>query len=105
MVESDAPLSLRQEVPGILAGRGETGLDILNFTNLLNKKWGNVYDIDFPYARTLANFSGIDPVTGKYSLLVADEFRRKLRTGCVEVGRPIRAIALVDTGDGSLHTF
>ncbi len=59
-------LSLRQEIPGIFAGRGEIKLDILNFTNLLNKKWGNVYDIDFPYARTLANFSGIDPATGKY---------------------------------------
>ena len=59
-------LSLRQEIPGIFTGRGEIKLDILNFTNLLNKKWGNVYDIDFPYARTLANFSGIDPATGKY---------------------------------------
>ena len=59
-------LSLRQEIPGIFAGRGEIKLDILNFSNMLNKKWGNVYDVDFPYARTLANFAGIDPATGKY---------------------------------------
>ena len=59
-------LSFRQEIPGIFKGRGEIKFDILNFTNMLNKKWGNVYDIDFPYARTLANFAGVDPATGKY---------------------------------------
>jgi len=59
-------LSFRQEIPGIFVGRGEIKLDIFNFTNMLNKKWGNVYDVDFPYARTLANFAGIDPATGKY---------------------------------------
>ncbi|MDE2084860.1 MAG: TonB-dependent receptor, partial [Xanthomonadaceae bacterium] len=60
-------LSFRQEIPGIFKGnKGEIKFDIYNFTNLLNKKWGNVYDIDFPYARTLANFAGIDQATGKY---------------------------------------
>ena len=59
-------LSFRQEIPGIWKGRGEIKFDILNFTNMLNKKWGNVYDIDFPYARSLAGFAGVDPVTGKY---------------------------------------
>jgi outer membrane receptor for ferrienterochelin and colicin len=70
---ADAPwvnqvnLSFSQEIPGIFAGnKGQIKFDIFNFTNLLNKKWGNIYDIDFPYARTLANFAGVDPVTGKY---------------------------------------
>src|SRR5581483_11112583 len=60
-------LSFRQEIPGFFNdAKGEIKFDILNFTNLLNKKWGNIHDIDFPYARTLANFSGIDQATGKY---------------------------------------
>jgi hypothetical protein len=60
-------LSFRQEIPGFFAGnKGEIKFDIYNFTNLLNKKWGNIYDIDFPYARTLANVAGVDPATGKY---------------------------------------
>jgi len=33
---------------------------------MLNKKWGDVYDIDFPYARSLAGFAGVDQLTGKY---------------------------------------
>ena len=52
-------------MPGIW-GKGEVKFDIFNFANLLNKKWGEVYDIDFPYNRTLANFAGIDQATGKY---------------------------------------
>ena len=58
-------LSFSQEVPGIW-GKGEVKFDIFNFANLLNKKWGEVYDIDFPYNRTLANFAGVDQATGKY---------------------------------------
>ncbi len=60
-------LSFRQEIPGIFPGnKGEIKFDIFNFTNMLNKKWGNVYDIDFPYVRTLANVVGVDQATGKY---------------------------------------
>jgi len=58
-------LSFAQEVPGIW-GKGQIKFDIFNFANLLNKKWGEVYDIDFPYNRTLANFAGVDAATGKY---------------------------------------
>jgi len=60
-------LSFAQEVPGIFAGnKGVIKFDIFNFTNMLNKKWGDVYDVDFPYARTLASFAGVDQATGKY---------------------------------------
>jgi outer membrane receptor for ferrienterochelin and colicin len=58
-------LSLEQEIPGFW-GKGSIKFDIFNFANLLNKKWGEVYDIDFPYNRVLANFAGIDQATGKY---------------------------------------
>ena len=54
-----------QEILGIFTGRGEIKLDILNFTNLLNKKWAT-YDIDFrTHARWLISL-GIDPATGKH---------------------------------------
>ena len=60
-------LSFAQEVPGIFKGhKGEIKVDVFNFLNMLNKKWGEVYDIDFPYNRTLANFVGVDQATGKY---------------------------------------
>ena len=60
-------LSLKQEVPGIFAGnKGELRFDFYNVLNLLNKRWGDIYDVDFPYMRTLASVAGVDPVTGQY---------------------------------------
>jgi len=60
-------LSLKQEIPGLFAGnKGEIRFDFYNVLNMLNKKWGDIYDIDYPYQRTLANVVGVDPVTGKY---------------------------------------
>jgi outer membrane receptor for ferrienterochelin and colicin len=64
-------LSFVQEVPGFFAGnKGEVRFDILNFGNLLNKDWGQIYDVPFAtaggFTRSLANFRGVDPVTGQY---------------------------------------
>jgi hypothetical protein len=60
-------LSLSQEIPGIFKGnKGEIRLDVYNFLNVLNKKWGEQYYVGFPYTRNLAAFGGVDPATGKY---------------------------------------
>jgi len=64
-------LSFRQEIPGFFAGnKGEIRFDILNFGNMLNKDWGQIYDVPFAtaggFGRSLANFRGIDPATGQY---------------------------------------
>ncbi len=64
-------LSFRQEIPGIFKGnKGELRLDLYNFGNLLNKKWGNVQAASFSggggFSRDLASFAGVDPATGKY---------------------------------------
>jgi outer membrane receptor for ferrienterochelin and colicin len=64
-------LSFRQEIPGIFAGnKGEIRFDILNFGNMLNKDWGDIYDVPFAtaggFSRSLANFRGVDPATGQY---------------------------------------
>ena len=60
-------LSFRQEVPGIFKdNKGEIRFDVFNVGNLINKKWGQIYNPNFPYGRSLANFAGVDPATGKY---------------------------------------
>lgn len=65
-------LSFRQEIPGIFpdGAKGELRFDIFNLMNLFNKDWGQQQYVAFPYNRTLANYQGIDPTTGKmiYSL-------------------------------------
>ncbi|MEO5558422.1 MAG: Oar protein, partial [Dokdonella sp.] len=64
-------LSLRQEIPGLFKGnKGEIRFDIFNLGNLLNKDWGQIYDVPFAsaggFTRGLANFRGVDPATGQY---------------------------------------
>ena len=60
-------LSFSQEIPGIFKGnKGIVKLDVYNFTNLLNKHWGIEHRVDFPGGRYLADYYGVDPVTGKY---------------------------------------
>ncbi|GAA0721921.1 TonB-dependent receptor [Dokdonella soli] len=60
-------LSFRQEVPGLFAGnKGEIRFDLFNVGNMLNKKWGQIYNPNFPFTRSLANFAGVDKATGKY---------------------------------------
>ena len=59
-------LSLRQEVPGFFENKGEIRFDIFNIGNMINKKWGQIYNPNFPYNRSPANYAGVDPVTGKY---------------------------------------
>ncbi|PWK92183.1 TonB-dependent receptor [Fulvimonas soli] len=60
-------LSFSQEIPGIFKGnKGVIKLDVYNFTNLLNKKWGIEKRETFPGGRALADFYGVDPATGKY---------------------------------------
>lgn len=64
-------LRFSQEVPGFFEGnKGELWVDILNFTNLLNKKWGHIEEAPFNsnggQRLGVAQFGGIDPTTGKY---------------------------------------
>lgn len=64
---SQVDLSFRQEIPGLFkGGKGEFRLDVYNFTNMLNKRWGVEKRADFPLTRTLADSAGVDPVTGQY---------------------------------------
>lgn len=59
-------LSFVQEVPGLFEGnKGEIRFDFFNIGNMINKKWGQIYNPNFPYGRSLANFAGVGP-DGKY---------------------------------------
>jgi Carboxypeptidase regulatory-like domain len=58
-----------QELPGFMKGHKTTfTLDVLNFGNLLNKKWGRVDEIGFPSNRSFVNFNGLDNGRYVYSL-------------------------------------
>lgn len=60
-------LRISQELPGFFKDhKSEIWLDVLNVGNLINKDWGQVYEVGFPLRRNVAQFQGIDPVTGKY---------------------------------------
>lgn len=58
-------LRISQEVPGIWSGnKGSLSLDILNFGNLLNKKWGHINEVGFQsaggQARSFVDYVGLD---------------------------------------------
>ena len=65
-----------QEFPGFVKGhKAVFVLDVLNFGNLLNKKWGRVDEISFQsnggQPRNFVNFAGIDP-QGRYIYSVSN---------------------------------
>jgi hypothetical protein len=74
-------LRLSQEVPGFNPKhKGVVSFDILNFGNLLNKRWGRIDEMAFQsqggQTRSFVNFVGIDQASGKYiySTRTVDDF-------------------------------
>ena len=60
-------IRLSQELPGFFKGhKSELWLDIINVGNLIDKDWGEVYEVGFPLNRGVALFQGVDAATGKY---------------------------------------
>lgn len=58
---------ISQELPGFMSGhKSEIWLDIMNVGNLINKDWGQIEEIGFPFYRRVATLAGVDPATGKY---------------------------------------
>ena len=77
-----------QEVPGFRPShKGAIIFDILNFGNLLNRKWGHIDEMAFQgqggQIRTFTNFVGIDPASGKYiySTRTPDDFTTRQNRG------------------------
>jgi hypothetical protein len=55
-----------QELPAFSSKhRASLSFDILNFGNLLNKKWGRIDEIGFPSNRSFVNYAGLN-AAGKY---------------------------------------
>ncbi len=64
-------LNVSQEIPTFFKGHKAVFVfDILNFGNLLNKRWGRITEMAFNgnggQTRSFVNFAGIDSTTGKY---------------------------------------
>ncbi len=72
-------LRVSQEVPGFVSGhKGVVALDILNFGNLLNKKWGRINEMGFSdgtggTVRKWINYAGTD-ANGRMIYSVNDPF-------------------------------
>lgn len=70
-------INLSQEIPSFFKGhKAVVVFDILNFGNLLNKRWGRITEMAFNgnggQTRSFVNFAGIDPATNKYVYSVSN---------------------------------
>ncbi|ALT77957.1 TonB-dependent receptor [Paucibacter sp. KCTC 42545] len=82
-------LRLSQEVPGFGANhKGVVTFDVLNFGNLLNKKWGHIDEIPFTAGggnggnrRGFVNFAGIQNGKYVYSVVGADDYETRQNKG------------------------
>jgi hypothetical protein len=69
-------LRVAQEIPGLFKGhKASFTLDMFNFGNLLNKKWGRINEVGFQgsgaQARSFVDYVGLD-ASGKYIYKVRD---------------------------------
>jgi hypothetical protein len=78
---------LQQEVPGFMAGhKAKLRFDILNFGNLLNRKWGRIDEVAFQSsggnARSFVNYKGVD-AQGRYiySMQPTEDFTTRQAKG------------------------
>jgi hypothetical protein len=73
-------LRISQEIPGLFNGnKASFSLDILNFGNLLNKKWGRINEVGFQsnggQARSFVDYVGLD-ASGRYIYAVRPEVEK-----------------------------
>ncbi|HEX8405984.1 MAG TPA: TonB-dependent receptor [Duganella sp.] len=66
---------IAQEIPGFFNNKATFSLDIFNFGNLLNRKWGRINEVGFQtnggVARSFVDYQGLD-ASGKYVYRVRD---------------------------------
>ncbi len=75
-------LRITQELPGFMAGhKAHLGLDILNVGNLLNKRWGDIYEsLDVEATRQFVRYVGMQGDKYVYSLTDAQPSALNYRT-------------------------
>jgi hypothetical protein len=75
-------LRLSQELPGFVSGhKASFSFDILNFGNMLNKKWGRIDEIGFPSRRSFVNFNGLENGAYVYSMGSLTDFTTRQAAG------------------------
>ncbi len=57
-------LSVRQEVPFVLGGKLELMADVENMLNLIDKDWGTIRQVGFPYTAGVVNVTCLQTVGG-----------------------------------------
>ncbi|MBU7578922.1 MAG: TonB-dependent receptor [Porphyrobacter sp.] len=57
-------LSVRQEVPFVFGGKLELMADVENMLNLIDKDWGTIRQVGFPYTAPLVNVTCLQTVGG-----------------------------------------
>jgi hypothetical protein len=72
-------LRVTQELPGFGENHNvEVWLDILNVGNLINKKWGDIREVGFPFGNGVVTYAGIDRTTGRYRYTFSEANLRDL---------------------------
>ena len=61
---SQIDIRISQDLPMVFKVQPQIYLDIMNFGNLINKKYGNIDEASFPYNVNIARFAGVQD--GKY---------------------------------------
>jgi len=57
-------LSVRQEVPFVFGGKLELMADVENVLNMIDKDWGTIQQVGFPYTASLVNVTCLQTVGG-----------------------------------------
>lgn len=57
-------LSVRQEVPFVLGGKLELMADVENMLNMIDKDWGTIQQVGFPYTAAIVNVQCLQTVGG-----------------------------------------
>ncbi len=57
-------LSVRQEVPFVLGGKLELMADVENMLNMIDKDWGTIQQVGFPYTAAVVNVQCLQAVGG-----------------------------------------
>jgi outer membrane receptor for ferrienterochelin and colicin len=81
-------LRVSQELPGFFAeNKAQVYLDIQNIGNLINKNWGQIDEIGFPYNLGVARFAGVN-AAGQYVYDVSNYVNES--TSAITYPTPIR---------------
>jgi len=97
-------LSFRQEVPFVFGGKIELLADVENVLNLINKDWGTIRQVGFPYYGRLVNVTCLQTPGGATATnaQACQQFQFNNLAGTPATERPITAPAEAVQLNGSL---